>query len=93
MRKLPVPDFGFDLRTSLMKNRITSLAKNSNAALAGLHENDEIFAGSFDITSVDRPAIVGVNKSGQGKYIEFISERHEKEILQYRHISRFSTKS
>lgn len=83
---IAAPDFGFNVKLLVKEKRIASLAKNSNASLAGLKENDKVLDCGFDITSASTPIQVGIEESGKRKTIQFMPQKTKKIIPQYKHI-------
>ena len=77
------PDFGFNVKSLVKDKRIVSLKKNSNAALAGLKENDKVLEYGFNLASATSPAQIVIEESGQQKLIEFMPQETEKVIPQY----------
>lgn len=84
--KVAIPNFGFNLKQLLKEKRIISLDTNSNAALAGLKEADEVIYVSFDTTTADDPVYITIKGSDQHKVVQFVPNKSEKTIQQYRQI-------
>lgn len=80
---MSVPDFGLNLNSLAKEKRIVSLAKDSNAFLAGLKEDDKVLEGQFDMTSATSPVYMKIERLGEQKVIHFSPKISQKRLPQY----------
>lgn len=82
-KKMEVPDFGFDITSLSGERKIKSLNVKSNAAIAGLHENDKVLGSEIDILHPTNMAYILIEESNVQKEIKFYPEKVQKNIPQY----------